>query len=219
MRLLKSLLKEGDLIWYRISKITYSLYSEQLDLQLSVVLLKGETYMPKPALLLAGAGAIVIIGGAVVLMTLEDEPKTNNVDSSIQVQDTKTSSKIDDPNGDYAYFSDPSVTKFPEKNVRFGNGQVLNFEYDGSKTNNDEYATLSYQLYYIQDDGKVIPIGGGNLEGKGKGSFSTASEDKVFNSSAKDKSGFFELQGTYTTGTTGTNVKLGMYPINFDIAE
>lgn len=176
--------------------------------------------MPKPALLLAGAGALIVIGGAAFVMTQKDEPATNdNTGSTSQTSESASTTKLDDPNGDYTFFSDPSITKYPEKNVKFGNGQVLTFEYDGTKTNNDAYATLSYQLYYIQDDGKVQPMGGGNLEGKGSGTFTTAAEDKVFNSSAKGKSGFFELQGTYTTGTTGTNVKLGMYPISFDIAE
>ncbi len=176
--------------------------------------------MPKPNVLLAGAGAVIVIGGAVFMITQKDDsPKSSNTGSSSQTSDAASKVKLDDPNGDYAFFSDPSVTKYPEKNVKFGNGQVLSFEYDGTKTNNDGYATLSYQLYYIQDDGKVQPMGGGNLEGMGKGTFTTAKEDKVFNSSAKGKSGFFELQGTYTTGTSGTNVKLGMYPIDFDISD
>lgn len=175
--------------------------------------------MPKPNLLLAGAGAVVVIGGAAFVVTQKDEPSKSANTNSSQTADSTSKAKLVDPNGDYAYFSDPSVTKYPEKNVKFGNGQVLSFEYDGTKTNNDDYATLSYQLYYIQDDGKVQPMGGGNLEGKGKGTFATAKEDKVFNSSAKGKSGFFELQGTYTKGTSGTNVKLGMYPISFDISD
>lgn len=175
--------------------------------------------MPKPAILLAGAaGAIVAVGGVILITSNKDEASNSNSTGSSS-QSANSEVKLDDPNGEYAFLSDPSVTKYPEKNVKFGNGQVLTFEYDGSKTNNDEYATLSYQLYYIQDDGKVQPMGGGNLEGRGKGTFTTAKEDKVFNSSAKGKSGFFELQGTYTTGTTGTNVKLGMYPISFDISE
>lgn len=174
--------------------------------------------MPKLGLLLAGAGAAVVVVGGAVFLTQKDDPKNSN--TSTNSSETSSSAvKLDDPNGDYNFFSDPSVTKYPEKNVKFGNGQVLSFEYDGTKTNNDEYATLSYQLYYIQDNGKVQPMGGGNLEGRGKGTFKTAAEDKVFNSSAKGKSGFFELQGTYTTGTSGTNVKLGMYPVTFDVSE
>lgn len=173
--------------------------------------------MAKLPLILSGVGAVVIVGGAIFLVTQNKPSATNGSESASKSQNTESKTKLVDPSGDYAFLSDPSVTKHPEKNAKFGNGQTLTFEYDGSKTNNDEYATLSYQLYYIQDNGKVQPIGGGNMEGKGKGTFTVS--DKVFSSSAKDKSGFFELQGTYTTGTTGTNVKLGMYPIQFDIAD
>jgi hypothetical protein len=83
---------------------------------------------------------------------------------------------------------------------------------------------LSYQLFYIQDDGKVQPMGGGNVEGKGgKGTFTVS--NKVFTSTAKDRSGFLELQGTYDTGVdatgkiSGKNVKLGMYSVKFDVSE
>lgn len=173
--------------------------------------------MPKLILLLAGVGAVVVVGGVTLVMTQKDKTTTDNPSSPATTQQSESKAVVVDPNGDYAFFSDPSVTKYPEKNAKFGNGQKLTFEYDGTKTNNDSYATLSYQLYYIQDNGKVQPIGGGNMDGKGKGTFTTS--DKVFNSNAKGKSGFFELQGTYTTGTTGTNVKLGMYPIVFDISN
>ena len=164
--------------------------------------------------------AVVAIGGAVYF--LNQKP-----DTTAKSQNTSESSevKIVDPNGDYKVFSDASVTKYPEKNVKFGNGQVLAFEYDGTKTAGDPYATLSYQLYYIQDDGKVQPMGGANMEGEGgKGVFKTAEGDKVFNSSAKGKGGFFELIGTYDSKLvdgkiTAKDVKLGMYPISFDISE
>ncbi len=175
--------------------------------------------MPKVAIIAIIVGAVVIVGGGIFLATTMTKNSTSDT-SKVTTNDSTT--KLDDPDGVYNFVSDPSVTKYPEKNVVFGNGQTLTFEYDGSKTNNDAYATLSYQLYYIQSDGKVQPMGGGNLDGKGSGTFSTS--DKVFNSSASGASGFFELQGTYdtsaATGTiTGKNVTLGMYPIKFEIAE
>ena len=180
--------------------------------------------MPKPAFLAAGAiGAVVVIGGVVLMTTNKDDNKSSNNSTGSNSQ-AASSTKLDDPEGIYNFFSDPSVTKYPEKNVEFGSGQTLTFEYDGSKTNNDEYATLSYQLYYIQDNGKVIAMGGGNVEGKGgKGTFTM--NNKVYDSGAKDRNGFLELQGTYDTsssmteGITGKNVKLGMYPIKFTISE
>lgn len=172
--------------------------------------------MPKPIIITAGVVGVVIVATGAIIAINSNNTKSSVVKTSDSSQ-TSSAQKLNDPNGDYTYFSDPSVTKHPEKGATFGNGQTLAFEYDGSKTNNDAYATLSYQLYYIQDNGGVIPMGGGNVEGKGMGTFTLS--DKVFNSSAKDRTGFLELQGTYTTGTSGTTVKLGMYPIKFDVSE
>ncbi len=179
--------------------------------------------MPKPVILVAGVvGAVVVIGGAAMLLNQSDKPASTNNPTSSNSQASEA--KLDDPDGTYKVFSDPSVTKYPEKNVEFGNGQTLTFEYDGSKTANDPDATLSYQLYYIQKDGKVQPMGGGNMEGDGgKGTFTVS--NKVFNSSAKGTNGFLELQGTYGSGLsdsgaiTGKNVTLGMYPIKFTVSD
>lgn len=177
--------------------------------------------MPKPIVITAVAAGIVVIGGGAYLATQKDSPSdsSNNNNTS---QSATDSPKLVDPDGVYKVYSDPSITKFPEAGVEFGNGQTLTFEYDGSKTNGDEYATLSYQLFYIQADGKVQPMTGGNLEGKNKGTFTVS--DKVYNSSAKGANGFLELAGTYDTSAsegqiTGKDVKLGMYPIKFTIAE
>lgn len=169
--------------------------------------------MTKPVIIAIAIGAIVLIGGGTALtVTLLNGTPT-----------TDTTVKLIDPDGTYDFFSDASVIKYPEKNAVFGDGRSLSFDYDGSKTNNDQSATLSYQLYYIQDDGKVQPLGGGNMNGLGSGNFTTSS--KVFNSAASGASGFFELIATYDTkadsetGITGKNVTLGMYPIKFEIAE
>lgn len=178
--------------------------------------------MPKPIVIGLIVAGIVVVGGATTAIVLNNQSKSGDANSSTS-QSTSKEVALVDPDGTYNYLSDPSVTKFPEKNAVFGNGQTFSFEYDGGKTNNDEYATLSYQLYYIQDDGKVQPMGGGNLDGKGKGTFSTS--DKVFNSAASGHSGFFELQGTYDTSLddnnkiTGKNVTLGMYPIKIEVSE
>lgn len=172
--------------------------------------------MPKPIIIIAGVAAVAVVAGGAFVLTRKDSTSPNSGANGTNQSQT-TEANLNDPEGIYNFFSDPSVTKYPEKNATFGNGQTLTFEYDGSKTNNDDYATLSYQLYYIQGDGKVQPMGGGNIEGRGRGTF-TLSND-VFNSNAKDRSGFLELIGTYTSGTSGTDVKLGMYPIKFDIAE
>ncbi len=179
--------------------------------------------MPKPGLLIAGAvGAVVVIAGVVVITNNKDDSTNTSTESSSQTESTTTN--LDDPSGAYNLFSDPSITKRPEDGVKFGNGQTLTFEYDGSKTEYDEYATLSYQLYYIQDNGGVIAMGGGNVEGEGgKGTYTM--NNNVYNSSAKDRDGFLELQGTYQANATDTgeltakSVVLGMYSVKFDVAE
>lgn len=178
--------------------------------------------MVKPIFIGAAvAGVVIVAGGAFVVL---NQPKAATSDTSSTAQTSQTKKvALDDPEGTYKLFSDPSVTKHPANDVKFGNGQTLTFEYDGSKTANDPDATLSYQLYYIQDDGKVQPMGGGNVVGEGgKGTFTLS--DKVFNSSAKDRQGFLELQGTYDSGITdgkitGKNVTLGMYSVSFDVSE
>lgn len=184
--------------------------------------LRGESCMPKPNVIVAGVvGAVVVVGGIVGVVALTGKDKDNS--SPNTTSQSAATGKLVDPDNTYKLFSDPSVTEHPDNDVRFGNGQTLTFVYDGSKTGNEESATLSYQLYYIQDDGKVQPMGGGNVEGKGSGTFTLS--DSVFNSSAKDKKGFLELIGTYdtsfseTTGFTGKNVTLGMYSVDFDISE
>ncbi len=183
--------------------------------------------MPKSAIIVISAVAVVAIGGgAAYFLTQKQDTPHNTQAASSQASSKDDQVAISDPNGDYKLFSDPSVTKYPEKNAKFGNGQVLTFEYDGTKTANDPHATLSYQLYYVDEKGSVHPMGGGNIEGEGgKGIFKTAEGDKVFNSSAKNRPGFLELQGTHGAGLdangkiTATNVKLGMYAITFDVSE
>ncbi len=178
--------------------------------------------MPKPivtALIVTGS-VIVVGGGAFVAYNVINGQSTSSTGTS-----TSQTSKVAlvDPDGTYNFFSDPSVTKYPEKDVVFGNGQTLTFEYDGSKTNNDPYATLSYYPYYIQDDGTVLPMGGGNITGRGSGTFTVS--NSIFTSDANGRHGFLEITGTYDTGfdadgkVTGKNVKLGMYPVVFDVAE
>jgi hypothetical protein len=176
---------------------------------------------PKPGILAAGiVGVIVVVGGTGYLATKKDDPKTNQNTNTSQTS-TDEDTALVDPNGDYDLFSDASITKNPDNDVLFGNGQTLTWEYDGSKSENDPYATLSYQLYYIQDNGAVIPMTGGNVEGKGSGTFTLS--DKVFQSNAKDRKGFLELIVTYDTSAaesgqiSGKNVTLGMYSVKFDV--
>lgn len=177
--------------------------------------------MPKPivtALIVTGS-VIVVGGGAFVAYNMTKGQSTTS--SSTSTSQTNKVALVD-PDHIYDFFSDPSVTKYPEKDALFGNGQTLTFEYNGSKTNNDPYATLSYYPYYIQDNGTVVPMGGGNVDGRGSGTFTLS--NSIFTSDAKNRHGFLEITATYDTGldadgkATGKNVQLGMYPVVFDVA-
>lgn len=183
--------------------------------------------MPK-SWLIAGGIIAIVIGTAVIASVILGQNKNDESSTQNSPSQTTGETKLDDPDGVYDLFSDASVTKHPESGAKFGNGQTLTFEYDGSKTEHDEYTNLSYQLYYIQEDGKVQPMGGAVLDGKGEGTFSTS--NSVFNSSAKDRKGFLELIANYQSPSDAgqkdasglpkvREVKLGMYSITFDVSE
>lgn len=177
--------------------------------------------MPKLAVIAAGVVGVVVVGAGIFVVANQNKPSdaTGNGASQSSTKETK----VDDPDGTYKLFSDESITKKPTGETEFGNGQTLTFEYDGSKSNNDEYAKLGYELFYIQNNGKVIPMGGGFLTGTGSGEFTTS--DSVFKSEANGRSGFLELSVTYGTSASGdgkisgTTTKLGMYPVKFTVSE
>ena len=54
-------------------------------------------------------------------------------------------------------FSDSSITKPPEKDMKIGNGQLVSITYDGSKGG----PSLFYQLSYVDPEGEVRSITGG----------------------------------------------------------
>lgn len=177
--------------------------------------------MPKVALIAAGVVGVVVVGAGIFVAVNQNKPSESSATSSSQTATKEVA--VDDPEGTYKLFSDASVTKKPSGETEFGSGQTLTFEYDGSKSDNDEYAKLGYELYYVQDNGKVIPMTGGFLTGTGSGEFSTS--DSVFKSEADGRKGFFELTVTYGTSAdatgkiSGTTTKLGMYPIKFTVSE
>lgn len=170
---------------------------------------------------LVAAGAVIVIGGAVYFTTQNKSTDTNGSAS----QQSSKEVQIVDPEGVYKPFSDPSVIKHPDEDFVFGAGKPFVIEYDGTKTEKDPYATLSYQLYYIQDSGTVVNFTGGNLEGTdGIGAFKT--DAKVFTSDADGRKGFVEVTVTYKASFdavaqkyTGTTHKLGMYPVTFKVSE
>lgn len=159
--------------------------------------------MPKPLTIAIAIGAVILIGGGAVLVY---HFVTGGANGNAAI-------KVIDPEGKYTLYSDKSITSHPDKDAVFGNGQSLQFEYDGTKTDKDMNATLSYQLYSIQQDGNVKPLGSGNLNGLGIGQFTTST--KLFDSDVNGKSGFFEL----TAILGDKQVKLGMYQIKFETAK
>ncbi len=141
--------------------------------------------------------------------------KKNAAPSAAASSSAAAEVKINDPDGDYKPFSDPAITQHPPENFTLGNNQPVEFHYDGSKGSG-----LSYQLFYISQNGSVHPIGGGTLDDQGGGVF--RHDISVFNSSADQRPGFIEITTVAGSGLndsgqiTGKNVKLGMYPIRLE---
>lgn len=131
---------------------------------------------------------------------------------------TSQQTAIKDPSGSYTLRSDGSIKKHPETGAVVGNGKLIEFQYDGSKGPN-----LDYQLYYVDSNGSVHPIGGSNFESKGNGLFTR--EITVFNSSANLRPGFMEITTVSDSGLndkgaiTGKNVSLGMYAVTLEVSE
>jgi hypothetical protein len=151
--------------------------------------------------------------------------KNPSSESSASSSSQTSGVKIKDPTGHYKYFSDPSITKPPQKDAVFGNGQKITIEYDGSKSAEKEGDIIVfYQLSYVDKEGEVRPVTGGPFERITKGTFST--DSKVYTSQADGRPGFMEVSIVQNAkfvdgeqGVTGTHVKLGMYPIKFEVSE
>jgi hypothetical protein len=121
--------------------------------------------------------------------------------------------EIKDPNGYYKAFSDSSITKAPAKDMKIGNGQMVSISYDGSKGG----PSLFYQLAYVDPAGDVRPMTGGPFDSKGNGVFTR--DIKVFTSDANGRPGFMEISTVSGAGMSGKIVKLGMYPVVFEISR
>lgn len=126
-----------------------------------------------------------------------------------------------DPAGEYKLFSDPAITRPPAPDLVFGKGQVLSVDYDGSKTGEGD--SLFYRLYFVRPDGSVHQIADRVFEnGRTKGTFTT--ESHVFDSDANGRPGFVEIfvvtdakLGTGGAAQMGKQVRLGMYPVKFEV--
>lgn len=180
--------------------------------------------MVKTSVIVAGVVGVAVVIGGIVYFTKDDKQASSSSSTNSITSQNKKDVAVNDPNGEYKLFSDPSITKKPEAGVEFGNGQVLSFDYDGSKSNNDSSAKITYDLFYIQDNGSVIPMGGAPLEGTGSGTFKTADSDRVFKSEANGRKGFMQLTVTSDTKFDGNKytsdqVKLGTYAVTFTVAQ
>ena len=153
-----------------------------------------------------------------------DSVKNPSSESSASSSSQTSDFTIKDPAGYYKYFSDASITKQPQKDAVFGNGQKISIEYDGSKSTEKEGDSVFYQLSYVDKEGNVRPVTGGPFDGITKSTFST--DSKVYTSEADGRPGFMEVSIVQNAkfvggeqGVTGTHVKLGMYPIKFDVSK
>ena len=132
------------------------------------------------------------------------ESSTNNKESS-----TKT--KIDDIDGFYNYKSDKSITKPPAKGITIGDGRKVTIEYDKSKGD-----ILSYQLFYVDDSGSVIVMGGSTFDEDKDGDGVYNRDLITYTSNADGQEGFMEIT---TVSSDMKNVQLGMYPVKFKISK
>lgn len=179
--------------------------------------------MTKSTILIRGVlAAILVVGGIALAGCGKDASTGSSSGTSSGKAQTSDGAAIKDPDGYYKYFSDPSITKPPQKDALFGSGQTITIEYDGSKSKEGD--SVFYQLSYVDKEGSVRPVTGGPFEGTTKGTFSTNS--KVYTSEADGRPGFIEVSIVQNAkvvggeqGVTGKNVKLGMYPIRFEVSK
>lgn len=92
----------------------------------------------------------------------------------------------------YEYFSDSSITKYPEAGQVFGDGTAITFEAPA------EYYAL-YTLYYVDESGEVLhQSGGGFSQEAPDGVFTT--DLLVFGEEANNRPGILELETVYQDG-------------------
>jgi hypothetical protein len=165
------------------------------------------------------AVGVVILGSA---FGCGEKNETAAPAASTQATPSAGDVAIKDPAGFYKLFSDASITKPPESNLVFGNGQTFTIEYDGSKSKEGD--SVFYQITYVDPEGSVRPITGGSFDGVTRGTFST--DKKVYESAADGRPGFMEVSVVQNAkvvggdqGVTGQNVRLGVYPITIESSK
>ena len=155
--------------------------------------------------------ALSLLGIAMSMPSCSEKSKSGAANGSSEIP------AINDPDGFYKLRSDASITKKPADGVLLKSGNVIEFNYDGSKGDG-----LDYQLYYIDSSGSVHPMSGSNFENKGNGVYSR--DITIFNSSAHLRPGFMEVTTVSDSGMkdgkiTGKTVSLGMYSVTFEVTE
>lgn len=170
-------------------------------------------------------GVLIIAGlGGVAYLAKDD---ISNMVSSLTKPESNASSKpedIRDMVGEFRPFSDASITKHPADGAEFGNGQILTFEYSGAQSNKDPNAVIRYDLYYVTNDGAVVPLGGNQLDGQGSGVFTTPNSVYIRQANTNGKDGFIRLTVTRQTMRGGQvfrtyTKRLGVYPIKITAAS
>jgi hypothetical protein len=127
-----------------------------------------------------------------------------------------TNAQLVDPDGVYGPRSDASITAAPARDMLIGDGGRVEIGYNGAKGSG-----LSYALFYVQDNGTVVPMTGGFFTDEGAGKF--AQQIFVYSSDADGRAGFMELETVFMPpGTTADNamrqaknISLGMYAVRF----
>lgn len=152
---------------------------------------------------------------AVMVFTLGacgDDKKSKSNSDAVKIQD-----RFKDK---YKLYSNKSVTKPPKKGLVVGDGSKITVGYDGSEGDG-----LYYQIFYVDKDGVVFPMGGSFFNDEKNGKFSQ--EITEFTTEADGRDGFLELTTIYVKpGSTEENavanskvVNIGMYPVKLKIKK
>ena len=156
---------------------------------------------------------VMLFSSILLVLTLGACSSDSDSKSSDKKSNGKSDSsvKITDPDGFYDYKSDPSITKAPDKGITIGDGRTVTIEYDKSQGD-----ILSYQLYYINDAGSVIPMGGSTFDEDKDGDGVYECDLTAFTSDADGREGFMEIT---SVNDDLKNVYLGMYPVKFKVSK
>jgi len=144
----------------------------------------------RPAWILVAALSAVLLAGCAPTAPSTDTGGGTGTDSG--TSDGAASGETCPVIPDYEYFSDSSVTSYPEPGQVFGDGTSITFE-----APQEYYA--SYDLYYVDEDGEVWQNSSGVFDNEAPdGVYTTTSS--VFGSEANGRPGILELTTVYEDG-------------------